>query len=267
MHASPTRPRWLRVDPAEAVGRDRTVQVYWWSVVEATSWEPHHHPEHELLAAVDGSVHVMAHGRAWAVPLGTGLFLPAGVEHVVSTAGPARFICAYFRAARSPLSWASPTAVGVDLLLRELLRYLDEDSASDGQRDHAERLVVGLIRPTSEGRLHIALPTDPRARHIADRIVATPSDSRTLDEWADVVGASVRTLARVFAAETGMSFTTWRRQARVQASYGLLAAGHPVNAVSRRVGYRTPSAFISAFQRTTGATPGAYLARQPSGLQ
>ncbi len=39
----------------------------------------------------------------------------------------------------------------------------------------------------------------------------------------------------------------------------MLADGTSVNATARAVGYRKPSAFIAAFHRVTGHTPGTYL--------
>jgi AraC-like DNA-binding protein len=38
----------------------------------------------------------------------------------------------------------------------------------------------------------------------------------------------------------------------------MLAAGKPVSNVARAVGYENPSAFVAAFRRETGATPGTY---------
>jgi AraC-like DNA-binding protein len=43
----------------------------------------------------------------------------------------------------------------------------------------------------------------------------------------------------------------------------MLANGTSVAAVSRAVGYGTPSAFIAAFRRATGSSPAAYFARRP----
>jgi AraC-like DNA-binding protein len=71
------------------------------------------------------------------------------------------------------------------------------------------------------------------------------------------VGASPRTLRRLLLAETGLTFGQWRAQARVRAAVAHLAAGLPVSVVARRVGYQTPSAFVHAFRRLTGTTPGA----------
>jgi len=42
----------------------------------------------------------------------------------------------------------------------------------------------------------------------------------------------------------------------------LLAAGRSVSQVASAVGYDTSSAFVAAFRRETGTTPGAYFRAQ-----
>lgn len=79
--------------------------------------------------------------------------------------------------------------------------------------------------------------------------------------WADHVHASVRALSRLFRAETGLSFASWRTQLRIRAAIPMLADGTSVGATARAVGYYKPSAFIAMFQRVTGQTPGTYLPR------
>jgi AraC-like DNA-binding protein len=61
-----------------------------------------------------------------------------------------------------------------------------------------------------------------------------------------------------------MSFGQWRTQARMRAAVADLADGLPVGVVARRVGYATASAFVSAFRRCTGRTPGSFVDEQPS---
>jgi AraC-like DNA-binding protein len=46
---------------------------------------------------------------------------------------------------------------------------------------------------------------------------------------------------------------------RLQAALSMLAAGEPVSRVAGRVGYDTPSAFVAAFRRETGQTPGTFF--------
>jgi AraC-like DNA-binding protein len=46
---------------------------------------------------------------------------------------------------------------------------------------------------------------------------------------------------------------------RIASALPRLAAGRPVSRVAAEVGYATPSAFVAAFRRTVGSTPGRYF--------
>ena len=116
-----------------------------------------------------------------------------------------------------------------------------------------------VIRPVRVSSIHLPVPSDDRLTAITDGLLADPGDRRSLADWADDVGASVRTLTRLFATETGMTFSQWRQQARIRAALGPLANGASVGQVARQIGYSNPSAFVHAFHRITGQTPGAYF--------
>ena len=103
------------------------------------------------------------------------------------------------------------------------------------------------------------MPSDERALEVARALISDPADPRNLAAWGREVGASGRTLTRAFLADTGIPFARWRTSVRLQAALPLLAAGEPVANVAGYVGYETPSAFIAAFRRQTGVTPGAYF--------
>ncbi len=79
-------------------------------------------------------------------------------------------------------------------------------------------------------------------------------------QWGHEVGASARTLARLFLAETGLSFGDWRSRARLLAALPRLAAGEKVTTIALDLGYESPSAFISMFKRALGKTPSTYFA-------
>ena len=111
------------------------------------------------------------------------------------------------------------------------------------------------------------MPRDDPALQVAERVIADPADGRTLADWGRVVGAGERTLVRYFAQQTGLTFTTWRTQVRMRAALGHLERGASTSATAGLVGYRDVGAFIDAFRRATGATPGSFRRRcatQPS---
>ncbi|MGC4893681.1 helix-turn-helix transcriptional regulator [Micromonospora sp. DT31] len=139
----------------------------------------------------------------------------------------------------------------------------------------AARLVLALTdrgydeRDAPEARSRImagltprSLPVDGRptggpgvAVTVATALARDPSDATGLAEWADRLHVSVKTLQRDFAREFGMSYSRWRTKLRLRASLALLET-RPVGEVARRIGYASPSAFISAFAREYGYTPG-----------
>jgi AraC-like DNA-binding protein len=161
------------------------------------------------------------------------------------------------------VNWFVPTPVKASPLLAELIGYLSGPLTAT-QREHGEALLADLLQPVPVTTLDVPVPAGPLAGTVAKALRANPADQRTLAEWGREVGASERTLARAFTAQTRMTFGRWRTLLRLQAALPLLAAGEPVGRVARRVGYETPSAFVAAFRRETGLTPAAYFAGPPA---
>lgn len=197
---------------------------------------------------------------SYVLPPTRALWIPAGTRHETLAAGEAIMRSAYLRPDRARITWPAPTPVLITPLLAELIGYLDSGGATDDARLRAEGLLYDLLEPIATATIELPLPTDPRAREVADGLRADPRDRRTLESWGREVGASERTLARSFLASTGLTFGRWRSLARLQAALPLLAEGQAVAVVADRVGYETASAFVAAFRRETGATPGRYFA-------
>ncbi|MGI5206705.1 AraC family transcriptional regulator [Spirillospora sp. CA-108201] len=87
---------------------------------------------------------------------------------------------------------------------------------------------------------------------------ADPADDRTLAELGRDVGASDRTLSRLFRSDLGMTFPQWRTQLRLYHALILLAGNAPVTAVAHRCGWSSASTFIDVFRRAFGHTPGTH---------
>jgi AraC-like DNA-binding protein len=219
----------------------------------------HTHVDHQLAWAASGVLTVRTRESAWVLPTTRALWIPAGVRHETLSAGAATMRSAYVRPAQCPIGWTEPTPVSGSPLMAELIGYL-EDPALDGRRRaNAEGVLVDILRPVAMTTIEIRMPADDRARQVADLISANLADGRTLAEWGRAVGASERTLARAFLADTGVSFGRWRTLLRLRAALGALAAGEPVGNVARHVGYDSDSAFVQAFRRATGVTPSMYF--------
>jgi len=223
----------------------------------------HTHPDHQLAWAASGVLTVRTELSTWVLPPTRALWIPAGLRHETLAAGAATMRSAYVRPDRCPIAWTAATPVAAGALLAELIGYLADPSLDAARRANAEAVLVDVLEPVAMTTVEVRMPTDDRAKRVADGIAADPADGRTLAEWGHAVGASERTLARAFLAETGVSFGRWRTLLRVQTALHALADGAPVGNVARRVGYESDSAFVQAFRRETGVTPTAYFRATP----
>ncbi len=219
----------------------------------------HTHDEHQLAWAVMGVLTVRTATTAFVLPPTRALWIPAGVRHETLAAGTATMRSAYVRPVSCVIDWRECTPVEASPLVAELLGYLEDPAVVDNRRQHAEALLLDLVRPVPMKTVQVRMPAEERASQVASGLVELPSDGRTVAEWGRQVGASGRTLERLWLAETGLPFGRWRALLRLQAAIGMLAGGESVGNAAHRVGYDSVSAFVAAFRRETGVTPAAYF--------
>jgi AraC-like DNA-binding protein len=153
--------------------------------------------------------------------------------------------------------------VEVTPLLRELLVYCASLGKLDVRIPHEARLaglVLDLLTTSPTMPLSLPMPRDARALRVADSVRADPASAVGTDDLSRSAGASPRTIERLFALETGMTFGRWRQQARLLSALALLAEGAPVTQVALDVGYASPSAFIAMFKSALGTTPSRFFA-------
>jgi AraC-like DNA-binding protein len=225
-----------------------------------TRFEWHSHRDHQLAWSPEGVLVVLTEtGGTYVLPPSRAVWIPAGTVHETRASGAAVLRSVYVEPRACPIDWDAPTPVEVSPFLGELIHHLDDRGLGDAERLRAEAVLFDLLLPLRIATIDVRPPTDPRARDVADALLADPADPRTLHEWGRAVGASSRTLARAFLADTGLSFGRWRTLVRLQASLEHLAEHVPVSSVARLVGYRTTSAYVAAFRAHTGMTPGRYF--------
>lgn len=226
-----------------------------------TPFERHVHVRHQLAWAASGVLTVSTDAGGWVLPPSRALWIPAGVPHEVRASGRAVMRALYVASARCPIRWDQPTPVEASPLLAELICRLDDPALPTAPRRRTEAVLFDLLTPVAVATARAPLPRDRRALDVAHGLLANLGDGRSLDQWGRAVGSSPRTLARAFATDTGVSFGKWRTSARISVALPLLAAGEPVGRVAVRVGYQNASAFVAAFRRQTGVTPGDYFRR------
>ncbi len=223
---------------------------------------PHSHRRAQLTWAVCGVMTVTAAPGAWIVPPNRALWIPGGTVHEIRMSGRVAMRALYVEPEIARPLGDACKVIMVSPLLRELLLEivaapLDYDETS--RMGHVAALVLDEIRALDAQPLHLPMPRDRRLRVVCESLLNNPARPETLEAWSDTAGGSSRTLARLFAKETGMRFVDWRRQARLAQALVGLASGQNVASVSRTVGYASASAFTQMFRGALGKTPSEYF--------
>ncbi len=240
---------------------DWVVRTHVVGLSAGTSIPPHTHDWDQLVYASRGVLSVQAEAGAWVVPPERAVWVPAGTEHALETSGSVRLATLYL-SPELPLRLPRRcTVVHIAPLVRELILHTTREGMLDRGVPRHRRLLEFLLDQLSElpsVPLRLPSPSDPRARKAASLLRSDPAISASAEELAQAAGASKRTLERLFLTETGLTFGRWRQQLRLLEALKRLAAGEPVTTVALRVGYESPSAFISMFRGALGETPGRY---------
>jgi len=236
-----------------------------------TRVEPHSHPWAQVAMSATGVIRMTAAHSTYLVPPSRALWIPPGVEHVVTVLEDADIRTLYvLPAARfiglggSPFEqWPECRVLEVSPLLRELVAHLDT-TPGVGRPEAREQCLAALIldelRRAAPVRLGIDLPVDKRLRQLCEAVLNQPTRWATLADWARQAGASPRTVARLFRSELGTSFVQWRQQVLLAHALTLAARKLPMATIAAELGYASASAFSAMVTRTLGAPPTRFFA-------
>lgn len=229
----------------------------------------HDHPRGQLIYAYAGAILVTTASGSWVVPPQRAVWVPPDTRHSMQAIGAIAMRTLYFRRDASPLPSAQCCVVSVSPLLSELIAAVVEmpvDYDVDGRDGILVRLLFHEIRPLQVVPLHLPMPTDPRIARICRWIIANPANDVSLESWSKEVGASERTLIRLFPGETGMTFTRWKQQARLLVAVQMLANQRAVTEIAFELGYESPSAFGAMFKKALGSSPKEYFQPQAAAV-
>lgn len=221
----------------------------------------HTHAWAQVAYASRGVLRVGTFGTTWMVPPSRAIWVPPYVLHEVTIVEEAFLRTLYVNETVVPPGLDACRVVEVSGLLREVIASLD----TPGLPPERERLLGSLaldeITRSQPLPLSVPMPTEKRLRSLCEAVLADPANADPLERWASTVGASTRTIARLFRQELGVSFSQWRQQAVLARAIPLLSQGRPLSHVARELGYQSQSAFSAMFRRAFGESPRAFMVR------
>jgi AraC-like DNA-binding protein len=268
----------LPSDPARyAPDAARPLRVRARHLAAATRIVPHRHPWAQVAFSATGVLRVTAAHHTYIVPPSRAVWIPPGVEHVVTVVEDAELRTLYLHphgqgAGPQGLGTASPSAADsawqqcrvleVSPLLRELVAQLQAvpETALHGEREHhLARLVQDELCRARPVPLGVGLPQDKRLRALCEAVLDDPARHASLPAWAAESGASVRTVARLFRSELGTTFAEWRQQVLLAKALSMAARKRPMAHIAAELGYASASAFSAMVRRSVGVPPSRFF--------
>jgi AraC-like DNA-binding protein/quercetin dioxygenase-like cupin family protein len=215
----------------------------------------HTHAWAQVAYASRGVLRVGTQGTTWMVPPSRAIWMPPHVTHEVVIVEEAFLRTLYIDEHAAPPGLDACRVVEVSNLLREVI------GLSATREQVLGALALDELTRSEPLPLSVPMPNEKRLRALCEAVIANPANTDSLEQWAASVGASTRTIARLFRQELGVSFSQWRQQALLARAIPLLSQGRPLAHVAQELGYQSQSAFSAMFRRAFGRSPRAFMER------
>ncbi|PQV46768.1 helix-turn-helix domain-containing protein [Paraburkholderia sp. BL21I4N1] len=228
----------------------------------------HVHHRAQLVYATSGIVRAITPLGLWMLTPGNALLIGSQIEHELHMVGQVSMRTLYIEPASLAPQKQECRVIPVGELLRATILGLFDAGADEAGESRAALivpLILRLLQDSEDGApaARLPLPANARLRNICESLIAQPASSDTLERWAERVGASSRTIARLFRQETGMSFGQWREQLRLAEAMSRLSIGHAASQVAQDLGYADARTFTVMFKRAFGSTPQQFRQQFP----
>ncbi len=259
--ASPSRPP-TRDRPLRSRGRALAMHAH---------IEPHQHAWSQFTYCASGLMQVTVtqdeRETTFIVPPSRAVWIAPLVQHNVVVLESAELRTVDIAPGALPPDWTDCRVLVVSTLLRELIGALQGSQA--GERENAlMALTLDEIRRADIQDLGVPMPHpvhgDKRLRALCEAVLRDPAEKNQLREWVAEVGASERTVARLFREELGTSYQQWRTQAVLAHALPQLARGMPIAQVAAASGYASDSAFSAMFKQAMGQAPSYFQSKSIS---
>jgi AraC-like DNA-binding protein len=230
--------------------------------------EPHSHPWAQFTYCASGLMQVTVvqgdRQTTFIVPSTRAVWIPPQTQHHVVVLEAAELRTMDMDPSITPPGWTDCRVLVVSKLLRELVHAL-EDSQPGPRDDAIMALTADEVQRATTQALGVPMPHpehgDKRLRALCEAVLRDPAARPLLRDWVAEVGASERTVARLFRDQLGTNFQQWRQQAILAHALPLLARGQFISQVAAASGYASDSAFSAMFKLAMGKAPSHFQAR------
>jgi len=221
----------------------------------------HSHSWGQFVYAHSGVLAISTPLNRYIVPPEQGVWLLPEVEHEVTAISNVQLTSFYFDVTLLDDLPNECCVLKVNDFLKALIieaNTIESDYQWDSTDGRLLHLILDRLIQAPNEIFQLPYPKDHRLLKLLSEIQLCPENNKTLAEWGGIVGASARTLSRLFKKETGLNYSEWRQRLNIQIAISQLSLGKSITSISLHLGYESPSAFIHMFKTKTGMTPSFY---------
>lgn len=220
----------------------------------------HQHQRGQLLFTQQGCTRITLDDQLCLLPPTRAAWIPCGVAHRAQMQQTVDYRSVYVSQALAAQLPQQVRVIEVSALLRAVLEPMamapfDADWHS-GRYAHLLALCLDEIQTAVEQPMLLPLPQDKRLAPLLANLDTLPPTLQALEQQ---IGASTKTIGRIFLRETGLGYQQWRQQWRLMRAIELLATGRNLGYCAFALGFASDSAVIAFFKSMTGSTPRGYF--------
>lgn len=218
----------------------------------------HQHNKGQLLFAREGSMRVVIDQKLSVIPPQKAVWLPPNQPHCVFFTEVVGYRSIYIDTEVFPDLPKEPATWSCSPLLKCIMEEIAQsDWATDWQLPsrgaHWLLVLWDELKLADREEHYLELPRDYRIQKFDLLTYAPP-----LSELAKHIGASERTITRIFLKETGLNYQSWRQQWRLFRAIELLSEQRSMMDIALTLGFANDSAFSTFFKNMTGSSPTNY---------
>jgi len=216
---------------------------------------------HLLVYAMEGVFQIETETGSWRLPPSRAGWVPIGQVVETKTIKPVRCISIFFREDFITTDMNECIVFNAPTLIQELFKYTLRWNEDEPENDAmSDRFFLTLFDLCQEQMQIGSLYSLPKAKsedlkYILGYTLEHLSDDIQLEQLAELISISKRTLTRRLNSEIHMTWGQYLGQARMMYAMDYLSQGMTVTETSFAVGFSNMSAFTTAFHRYAGMPP------------
>ncbi|WP_152084667.1 AraC family transcriptional regulator [Pseudoalteromonas sp. A25] len=224
--------------------------------------QTHQHTWGQLAYTSNGVMSISTPAGNFVIPPNQALWLPPHLPHETFCRYGGHFRSVYIDDEYVDVLGHKAKLLHVDELLKAIILEIcqwDPNYTPDEKKRRFIDVFIDRLESAPTSAFFMPTAQDSRLLPIISELYANPGCNKTLQQWGEEVGASTRTLNRLFNKSFTMNFSQWKQKLRGLRAVEMIEAGYSQQIIAEQLGFESSSAFNTAFKKVFNCTPGQYL--------